>query len=112
MLQVTELPEERPVLTVGYKAVLHVHVAQEECEVSKLHEACSMTNMKKKEKNPKFVRENSVAWVSIQLARPTALDAFTGCQQLGRFTLRDEGRTIAIGKVTELPTDKDDDKKK
>merc|ERR1719197_772021 len=110
MLQVIELPEERPVLTAGYRAVIHVHVANEECEILKLYEACSMNNMKKKEKKPKFVREASVAWVSIQLARPTAVDAFTGCQQLGRFTLRDEGRTIAIGKITELPKE-DKDKK-
>jgi len=110
MLQVIELSEERPVLTAGYKAVIHVHVANEECEVLKLNEACSMSNMKKKEKKPKFVRENSVAWVTIQLARPTAVDVFTGCSQLGRFTLRDEGRTIAIGKILELPTTEDQKK--
>jgi peptide chain release factor subunit 3 len=103
MMQVIELSEERPVLTAGYKAVIHVHVANEECEILKLYECCSMKDMKKKEKRPKFVRENSVAWVSIQLARPTSVDVFTGCSQLGRFTLRDEGRTIAIGKITELP---------
>merc|ERR1711979_110731 len=34
-LQVIELPEERPVMTSGYKAVLHVHVANEECEIVK-----------------------------------------------------------------------------
>lgn len=43
---------------------------------------------------------------SIALARPTAVDAFTGAQQLGRFTLRDEGRTIAIGTITELAKEK------
>jgi len=105
MMQVIDLPEERPVLTAGYKAMIHCHVANEECEVLKLYECCSMKDMKKKEKKPKFVRENSVAWVSIQLARPTSLDVFTGCSQLARFTLRDEGRTIAIGKITELPNE-------
>merc|ERR1719362_2147780 len=105
-LQVTELSEERPVMTSGYKAVLHVHVAAEECEIAKLYESMSMTDRKKKEKNPRFVRANSVLWCSIQWARPTSLDVFTGVQQLGRFTLRDEGRTIAIGKITELPAEK------
>jgi len=102
-LQLIELPEERPVLTSGYRAVIHVHVAIEECEILKLYESMSMTDRKKKEKNPRFVRENSIVTCSIQLARPTSIDAFTGVQQLGRFTLRDEGRTIAIGKITELP---------
>merc|ERR1719277_2867552 len=105
-LQVVELPEERPVLTSGYRAVLHVHTAAEECEILKLYESMSMTDRKKKEKNPRFVREGSVLTCSIQLARSTTVDAFTGVQQLGRFTLRDEGRTIAIGKITELPKEK------
>jgi peptide chain release factor subunit 3 len=106
MMQVLELPEERPVMTAGYKAVLHCHVASEECEIAKLSEACSMSNMKKKEKNPKFVREKSVLWCTINLARPTALDAFSVTPQLGRFTIRDEGRTVAIGKILELPKEK------
>jgi len=109
-LQVIELPEERPVLTSGYRAVLHVHTAAEECEILKLYESMNMTD-KKKEKNPRFVRENSVVTCSILLARSTSADAFTGVQQLGRFTLRDEGRTIAIGKITELPKEGEEKKK-
>merc|ERR1719476_697145 len=100
-LRLIELPDERPVLTSGYKAVFHSHVTAEECEILKLYDSVSLADRtKNKEKNPRFVRENSVVTCSVSLARPTALDAFTGVQQLGRFTLRDEGRTIAIGKVT------------
>jgi len=105
-LQVVELPEERPVLTSGYKAVFHAHVVAEECEILKLYESMSLTDRTKKEQNPRFVREGSVVTCSISLARPTTLDTFKGVQQLGRFTLRDEGRTIAIGKITELPHEK------
>lgn len=102
-IHVIELPEERPVMTSGYKAVIHVHTAIEECEILKLYETLNMKD-KKKEKNPRFCREGNILTCSIQLARPTAVDVFTGVQQLGRFTLRDEGRTIAIGKITELPS--------
>jgi len=111
-LQVIELPEERPVMSIGYKAMIHVHVTSEECEILKLYESMLMTDRKRKEKNPKFVREGTILTCSIKLARPTALDAFMNTQQLGRFTLRDEGKTIAIGKITELPRDKDDEKDK
>jgi len=107
-LQVIELPEERPVLTSGYKAVLHVHVACEECEILKLYDCISMADLrskaKKPEKNPRFARESSLVTCSIQLARATTVDTFKGVAQMGRFTLRDEGRTIAIGKITELPS--------
>jgi len=110
MLQLIELPEERPVLTSGYKAVIHIHVACEECEILKLYECTSLKD-RKKEKNPKFCRENSAVVCSIHLNRPTAVDVFSGVAQLGRFTLRDEGKTIAIGKVTELPNPEKDGKK-
>jgi len=31
------------------------------------------------------------------------VELFDAVPQLGRFTLRDEGRTIAIGKIVRLP---------
>jgi len=102
MLHVLELTEERPLMTAGYKSILHCHAAAEECEIVELSESCSAGNMKEKEKSPKFVREKSFLWCTIALARPTVLDAFTGVQRLGRFTLRSEDKTIAIGRITEL----------
>jgi len=108
-LQVHELSTERPLFTSGYKAVLHVHTAAEECEILKLYEHNIPPERKgqpwKTEKNPRFVRAGSILTCSIALARSTPVDLFSGVQQLSRFTLRDEGRTIAIGKVTELPKD-------
>lgn len=38
----------------------------------------------------------------IEAAAPVCVEKFERLQALGRFTLRDEGRTIAIGKVTKL----------
>jgi peptide chain release factor subunit 3 len=103
-LKITELPEERPVLTSGYKCILHVHVASEECEILKLNDVMYLSDKDKKlEKNPRFVRENSAVTCTILLSRSVALDLFSTTAQLGRFTLRDEGRTIALGKVIELP---------
>merc|ERR1712087_327906 len=53
-IKVIDLPEERPVLTSGYRAVMHVHTATEECEILKLYDVAYVANMKKKEKNPLF----------------------------------------------------------
>lgn len=39
----------------------------------------------------------------IALDRPVCIETFETLPAMGRFTLRDEGRTIAIGKVTKLP---------
>merc|ERR1711988_1133075 len=89
-------------MTAGYKCILHVHTAVEEAEIAKLNESM-ITATKKKEKKPQFVREGSVLWRVISVARPICVDVFTGCPQMGRFTWRDEGKTIAIGKVVETP---------
>ena len=51
----------------------------------------------------KFVKGNTVAIVRIQVEKPICVEKFENVPQLGRFTLRDEGRTIAIGKIVKLP---------
>lgn len=104
-IHVLELPEEIPVIAAGYRTVIHVHVAIEECEISKLVEAKdTKVGIKDRvpQKNPAFVREGMVAEVSIQMARSVAVDCFTESKQLGRFTLRKEGVTIAMGRIIKL----------
>lgn len=39
----------------------------------------------------------------ITTEKPVCIESFGDLPAMGRFTLRDEGRTIAIGKVTKLP---------
>lgn len=39
----------------------------------------------------------------IQVEKLICVEKFENVPQLGRFTLRDEGRTIAIGKIERLP---------
>lgn len=38
-----------------------------------------------------------------QVEKPICVEDFQTLAAMGRFTLRDEGKTIAIGKVTKLP---------
>jgi len=102
-LQIIELLEDRPVMTAGFKCMMHIHTAIEEVEITRLYELRYMNKMKEKQENPRFARSQSILNCLITTNRSTPLDAFTGCSQLGRFTLRDEGITIAIGKITELP---------
>ena len=51
----------------------------------------------------KFVKSNSVAIVQLAVEKAICVELFSDVPQLGRFTLRDEGRTIAIGKIIKLP---------
>jgi len=51
----------------------------------------------------KFVKGNTLAMARIQFEQLIGVEKFENVPQLGRFTLRDEGRTIAIGKIERLP---------
>lgn len=46
-----------------------------------------------------------MAIVQLAVEKPICVELFSDVPQLGRFTLRDEGRTIAIGKIIKLPKD-------
>ena len=92
-LVILELLEHNP--------VFHVHTAVEECEVVRL---VSEVDMKTKEaKKAKYVKSGAMCVCRIQLERAVCMETFADLAAMGRFTLRDEGRTIAIGKVTKLP---------
>ena len=98
---VVELLEHRPILTAGYSCVLHCHTVVEECVITNLHEV-TIRSTAKKQANPRFVKADSVVIADIQVANTICVDSFKNTPQLGRFTLRDEGRTIAIGKVLKV----------
>jgi peptide chain release factor subunit 3 len=99
-----ELLEHRPILTAGYSCVLHSHNIVEECVITNLEEVIEIAT-KKKAKNPRFVKADNLVLCTIQVANTICLDTFKNTPQLGRFTLRDEGRTIGIGKIVDVFAD-------
>ena len=101
-LALLELLEHNSVFTKGYKAVIHIHTATEEIEVTKLVSEIDTKTRKPKEGKPKFMKSGSLGNVRLRFAQPVCVEKFADFAQLGRFTLRDEGKTIAIGKVTRL----------
>lgn len=100
-MMVVELLKHRPLLTAGYSCVFHAHTLLEDCQIIKLIEYIEKST-KKKILNPAFVKGNSIVICELQLNSPVCLETFETLPQLGRFTLRDEGKTIAIGKVLEI----------
>lgn len=102
LLSVLELLEHKSIFTAGYTCVLHIHTATEECEVVALHHQIDPKTKEPIKKKCLFLKSGSIALVRIQLAGTICLERFKDFPQLGRFTLRDEGRTIAIGKVERI----------
>jgi len=96
-LFVTELLEHRPLLSAGYTAIFHAHTADEECTVTEIVALIDMKTGKIAKRNPAFAKDNQKAIVKIKLERSICLEEYSKMMQLGRFTLRDEGKTVAIG---------------
>ena len=104
-LAILELLEHKSLFTAGYKAVIHIHSVTEECEVIKIvHQIDGKTRkpMEKKKGQALFLKSGSLAVVRIKTQGIICCEKFADVPQLGRFTLRDEGKTVAIGKVLKL----------
>eukprot|EP00887_Chlorella_sp_A99_P005761 scaffold1.g5761.t1 len=91
---VLELLDHKPILTGGYQAVLHIHSIVEECEITRL--VAAIDPKTKEKKKAKFVKSGAMCVARIKVEKPICIEPF---DNLGRFTLRDEGKTVAIGKV-------------
>ena len=99
-LMVLDLLEARPIFSAGYDAVIHIHTAVEEIQVTAL--IGELDKATKKLKRVPFVKANSTCKCRFLLSRPLCLETFDVMPQLGRFCLRDEGKTIGIGKITKI----------
>ncbi|KAK4800519.1 hypothetical protein SAY86_021006 [Trapa natans] len=102
-LQILELLENA-IFTAGYKAILHIHSVVEECEIVELLQEIDPKTKKPKKKKVLFVKTNAVVVCRIQVNNMICVEKFANFPQLGRFTLRTEGKTVAVGKVTDIPS--------
>jgi peptide chain release factor subunit 3 len=98
-LAVLELPASNPLFTSGYESVIHIHTCVKECIISDLIAELDKKTKQPGKKKPTFVRSGGIVIAKITLSSPICAELFDVYPQLGRFTLRDKGRTIAIGKL-------------
>ncbi|CAG9773964.1 unnamed protein product [Ceutorhynchus assimilis] len=94
--------EHKSIICAGYSAVMHIHCAAEEITVKALICLIDKKSGDKSKTRPRFVKQDQVAIMRIECAGVICLEPFKLFPQMGRFTLRDENRTIAIGKVLKL----------
>lgn len=94
--------EHKSIICPGYSAVLHIHAAIEEVSVKALICLIDKKSGEKGKTRPRFVKQDQIAIMRLECAGVICLESFKDFPQMGRFTLRDEGRTIAIGKVLRL----------
>ncbi|WFD39934.1 translation termination factor GTPase eRF3 [Malassezia japonica] len=100
--------EHRNIMCAGYSAVMHAHALSEEVNLIELLHYYDKKTGKKSRRGPQFAKKGMKIIALVQTAQPVCLERFKDYPQLGRFTLRDEGKTVAIGKVTKLLEDTPD----
>jgi peptide chain release factor subunit 3 len=105
-LQIVEYPS---IMCAGYGSIMHAHTTREEVTIAViyvlrqeiLHKIDKKTKRKSKHAPP-FMRQGDVCIVRIEGTRNICLESYEDYPQLGRFTLRDENRTVAVGKILKL----------
>ena len=104
-IAVMDLPENTRLMTAGFECMFHAHTCEEECTVVKIFET---TNAKGQvNKNARFVTNDMRAVVMLQLGQTVPVETYDHMSFLGRFTLRTEGKTVAIGIIKKVPPKKD-----
>ncbi|KAG4305485.1 hypothetical protein PORY_001041 [Pneumocystis oryctolagi] len=94
--------EVKNLLTSGYSCIIHIHtVVQEVTFLKLLYKLDKVTNRRSK-KPPPFATKGMKIVALLDVVSPICIETYDNYSQLGRFILRNEGVTVAIGKVTKL----------
>ncbi|KAJ5129627.1 uncharacterized protein N7515_005666 [Penicillium bovifimosum] len=97
----------KSILTAGFNCVLHVHSAVEEVTFAALLHKLEPGTGRKSKRPPPFASKGQTIIARLEVtstAGAVCVEEFSEYAQLGRFTLRDQGQTIAIGMITKLIT--------
>ena len=94
-----DLLEHRPIVSRGYDCVMHMHTAEVEVTVMAVEEVTDGRGTKMRQP---FVRQGQYCTCVLTTPLQTCMEPYDTLPSLGRLTLRDEGKTIAIGKVISL----------
>jgi len=100
--------DQEKIFSKGYKAVMHIHTIQAECEVDQI--LYQMDKKTKKKIQSPIIKKFCDGALKIKLEKPICIEKFEDNITMGRFTLRDENKTIAIGKIMKLQPYKHDAK--
>jgi len=85
-------------IVAGYTPVMHIHTAQVATRFVELVERVKPNPTK----NPRMLLPGDVAIVRLRPTMPTVIEKFRDISRLGRFAIRDMGRTVAVGVVIDI----------
>jgi peptide chain release factor subunit 3 len=92
----------KSIICAGYSCILHLQAMSEEVTIKALICLVDKKTGDKSKTRPRFIKQDQIAIARFVSNHPICMETFKDHPQLGRFTLRDEGTTIAIGKILKV----------
>jgi len=92
----------KSIICAGYSCILHLQAMAEEVTIKALICLIDKKTGEKSKTRPRFIKQDQIAIARFVSNHPICMETFKDHPQLGRFTLRDEGTTIAIGKILKV----------
>jgi len=99
-------------ITVGYSPVIHAHTASVAARITEIQAKLDPRTGQVVEKNPQFLKMGDAAIVKFKPIKPMVIEKYSEFPQLGRFAMRDMGKTVGIGVVIDVKPAKVEIKKK
>jgi len=81
--------------------VLDCHTAHIACKFEELHSKIDRRSGKELEKDPKHVKTNDAAMITLKPTKAMCCEVFSEYAPLGRFAVRDMKQTVAVGVIKE-----------
>ena len=100
-IDLLELLSYKPILSKGYTCMIHIHTVADEATIKDIlvaYEKNDRGDITEKTR-PQFTKSFAKIICRVQTRVPIPVEKHDFIPQMGRFTLRDEGKTIALGKV-------------
>ncbi|SCW04142.1 LAFE_0H07008g1_1 [Lachancea fermentati] len=94
--------ELKSIISAGFSCVMHIHTAIEEVTITRLLHKLERGTNRKSKKPPAFAKKGMKIIALLETEEPVCVETYEDYPQLGRFTLRDQGTTIAIGKIVKI----------
>jgi elongation factor 1-alpha len=89
-------------IAVGYTPVIHIHTASVACRIVEIVAKIDPRTGKELEKNPQFIKQGDIAIVKFKPIKPLVVEKYSDFPGLGRFAMRDMGKTVGVGQVIEV----------
>ena len=89
-------------LVKGSQLIFHSQSTDLPCVLKKLVSLLHKSTGEVVKKRPRCLTAQCSAQVEVELDRSVPLESYNECRALGRFTLRRQGRTVAVGIISSI----------